>query len=163
PNLPRPGLTFSLAVIGSGLSLAIVGLAPALWIAAVWLAVSGVLFGICPVIGWTLVQTRAPAPVRSRVVALITLGITGLQPLPLGDGAVHRQRLRQEAELGRAEAPVGADPGIERRAVWRGPGDVAFHPLERVALLPGGADRGDQAGGAKRGRNGAHRLQHDAT
>jgi hypothetical protein len=83
PAVPRPGLAFSLGVIGSGLSLAMAGLAPTLWGAAVWLVVSGALFGVCPVIGWTLVQTRAPAPVRGRIVALITLGITGLQPLSL--------------------------------------------------------------------------------
>jgi MFS family permease len=83
PSVPRPGAVFCLGGIGAGLALALAAAAPALWVAAAWLALSGVLLGVCPVVGWTLVQTRTPAPMRGRTVALITLGLAGLQPLSL--------------------------------------------------------------------------------
>jgi MFS family permease len=119
PAVPRPGLAFSLGVIGSGIALALAGSAPALWVAAAWLAVSGVLFGICPIVGWTLVQTRAPAPVRGRIVALITLGITGLQPLSLALAGVAGDALGPRSLLvaGAAIAAVSGIYGLSQRAL----------------------------------------------
>ena len=83
PSVPRPGAVFCLGTAGTGLAMAAAGLAPGLGAAAACLALAGACVGVCPVIGWTLVQTRTPAAVRGRTIAMITLGIAGLQPASL--------------------------------------------------------------------------------
>jgi MFS family permease len=119
PNVPRPGAVFCLGVVGSGLSLAVAGLAPTLWGAAAWLALSGAMDGLCPIIGWTLVQTRAPAHLRGRTVALITFGLAGLQPVSLALAGVLGDALGPRTLLvaGGVIAGVAGLYGLSRAAL----------------------------------------------
>jgi hypothetical protein len=119
PAVPRPGAVLCLGVTGCGLALAGAAAAPTLWAAAAWLALAGALDGICPVIGWTLVQTRTPAPVRGRAVALVTLGLVGLQPLSLALAGVAGEALGARTLLAAGGAVVGLAGlyGLSRRAL----------------------------------------------
>ena len=83
PALPRPGMTFALAVVVMGAGLVGAAAAPSLWVAAVWFAVSGTTFAVAPIVGWTLVQTRSPAHLRGRAITLIMLGVATFQPISL--------------------------------------------------------------------------------
>lgn len=67
--------------MGLGLALASDAVAPTIAWAAAPLALAGLLRATCANIFVTLVQTRAPAAVRGRVMALFMLGVLGLLPL----------------------------------------------------------------------------------
>jgi MFS family permease len=77
----HPGRFAVATIVGIGLGLIGAGLAPSLLAAAACLALSGLGVSTTAVTVLTLVQTRAPAEVRGRVMALFTLGMTGLTPL----------------------------------------------------------------------------------
>ena len=50
---------------------------------------------------------------------------------------------RAGGEHPRPHPLVGADPRVDREAVLAGPGGVLGHRVRRVAVLPGGSQRGD--------------------
>jgi MFS family permease len=80
PGVPRPGRLACLAIGVIGLGLVGAGTASSLWVAAAWLAISGLGSSSGAVALLTLVQTHTPAETRGRVMALWTLGLSGLTP-----------------------------------------------------------------------------------
>ena len=54
----------------------------------------------CANVYLTLVQTRAPAEVRGRVMALFMMGVMGLSPLSLGLGGLLGEALGPRALIG---------------------------------------------------------------
>jgi MFS family permease len=119
PALPRPGAVLGLGVLGAGLATAAAGLAQTVWTAAAWLAMSGLLVSVGPVIGWTFVQTRTPAAMRGRVVALLTLSVAGLQPLALALAGFTGDALGPRTLLvaGGAIASLSGVYGLSRKAL----------------------------------------------
>jgi hypothetical protein len=88
PRLPRQGLVAGAVLTGVGLCLVLVAAAPSVAAAVPVLVVSGVLRAATANTYITLVQGRAPAAARGRVMALFWLGVNGLAPLSLGVGGV---------------------------------------------------------------------------
>jgi MFS family permease len=83
-GIRRPAVVGSFAILGNGLLLAASGAATTLWTAAIPLFFSGLLGSAAGVLFVSLVQTRAPAEARGRVLSLLTLGQFGLYPLSYG-------------------------------------------------------------------------------
>jgi len=73
----RSGLAGCLVIIGCGVTLALGALAPALWLAAVWMSLSGAFVAAVGVLFTTLLQTRAPEEHRGGIMALLSLSIFG--------------------------------------------------------------------------------------
>jgi hypothetical protein len=86
PRLPRPGLVGGAVLLGLGLSLVLVGAAPSVAVAVPVLVAGGLLRAAAANAYITLVQGRAPAATRGRVMALFWLGVNGLAPLSLAAG-----------------------------------------------------------------------------
>lgn len=87
-NVRRQGLIGATALLGLGLALAPVALVPSVTAAVPLLVLAGFLRGVCANVYVTLVQSRAPAEARGRVMALFMLGLNGLSPLSLGLGGL---------------------------------------------------------------------------
>jgi MFS family permease len=83
PRIPRLGLLAALALSGSGVGLALVALAPNLQEAALALFLASAVRAVCPIAYLTLVQTHSPVEARGRVMALLLLGVVGLEALSL--------------------------------------------------------------------------------
>jgi MFS family permease len=88
PGVGRLGLVAGLAVVLVGAGLIGAGLAPSLSCAAAAMTVSGAGISSAAVALKTLVQTRAPAGARGRVMALFSLSLAGLTPLSYGLGGL---------------------------------------------------------------------------
>jgi hypothetical protein len=111
PHLRRPGLVAGGAMTGLGLSFVLVAAAPSVAAAVPVLVVSGLLRAAAANTYITLVQGRAPAAVRGRVMALFWLGVLGLAPLSLAVGGALGAALGPRAALvagGLAVAAAGA-------------------------------------------------------
>ena len=67
-----------------------------------------------------------------------------VQRFPVGDRAPDRHRPRRAPDDPAAEPDVEPDPGVEGQAVGARPGGVALDRGERIALLVGRPDAGDQ-------------------
>jgi MFS family permease len=80
-RLTRPAAMGCGAIVGTGLALALAGLAPSLAAAMALLLLSGALASAASVIFWTLVHARTPRHVRGRVTALTTLALFGPAPI----------------------------------------------------------------------------------
>jgi len=87
-RLARQGVVGCATNFGMGLALMLTALAPSLWTAVACLFAAGAFQSAGGVIFLTLVQTRAPAEVRGRVMALLSLGLFGLTPLAYGLGGL---------------------------------------------------------------------------
>src|SRR5439155_27320533 len=79
--LPRQGVVGARIIVAGGVALAVAGLMPSVWAAAPWVALSGAAQASVVVIFFSLVQTRAPADARGRVLSLYMLGVFGIAPL----------------------------------------------------------------------------------
>lgn len=83
------GPTFSLALAAWGLPIALIGIAPVAWFAAVLLAVVGLANAILDVAGFTLLQRTVPTSLRARVfgalegIASLTFALGSLVAAPL--------------------------------------------------------------------------------
>jgi hypothetical protein len=86
--LPRPGLTGGLAVLAQGVAMALVAATPGVWAAVPLLVIAGLLRAAAANTFITLVQGRAPAAARGRVMSLLFLGANGLAPLSLAAGGL---------------------------------------------------------------------------
>jgi predicted MFS family arabinose efflux permease len=106
-RLPRQGIVGAATNLGIGVALAGAGLAPSLWVAVPLLVVTGVFQSAGGVIFLTLVQTRAPAEVRGRVLALLSLSLFGLTPLAYGFGGLLGDLLGPRGILLAGAAVVG--------------------------------------------------------
>ena len=84
PRLRRQGLAAGALLLALGLCLAAVALAPTVAAAVPLLVAVGALRSACGITFVTLVQGRAPANARGRVMALFMVGVVGLAPLSLG-------------------------------------------------------------------------------
>jgi MFS family permease len=87
-SLRRQGLLGALVCVACGLALGAAALMPSVWSAAAWLVLAGACQAAVIVIFFTLVQTRAPAAARGRVVSLYSFGIFGVTPLSYAIAAV---------------------------------------------------------------------------
>jgi MFS transporter, DHA3 family, macrolide efflux protein len=87
-RVPRQGIVGSATNLGMGLALLLAAVAPSLWLAVPWLVVAGAFQSAGGVIFLTLVQLRAPAEVRGRIMALLSLSLFGLTPLAYGLGGL---------------------------------------------------------------------------
>jgi MFS family permease len=88
PGLRRQGLLGAIALLGLGVAVTLVALAPSVFVAALLLALAGTLRAALANIYLTLVQDRAPAEVRGRVMAVFLMAVHGLAPLSLGAGGL---------------------------------------------------------------------------
>jgi hypothetical protein len=88
PTLTRQGLAAAVTLLALGVTLALVAGAPNVAVAAPVLVLSGFLRGVCANLYVTLVQSRAPAAARGRVMSLFFLGVNGLAPLSLAAGGL---------------------------------------------------------------------------
>jgi MFS family permease len=80
-TIRRPGVVACLSIAAAGASLMLAGLAPTMWTVVPWLVAAGAFGSACAVIFLSLVQTRAPAAARGRIMSLMTLGVFGFAPL----------------------------------------------------------------------------------
>jgi predicted MFS family arabinose efflux permease len=87
-NARRQPLLGAATLVGIGVSLALVAAAPTLPLAATLYFRSNLIRGVCAVVYRSLVQERAAAETRGRVLALFNLGVVGLTPLSLAFGGV---------------------------------------------------------------------------
>lgn len=80
-SIRRPALVACLSICATGVSLVGAGLATSIWMATPWLIAAGAFGSACAVVFLSLVQTRAPAAARGRLMSLMTLGVFGTAPL----------------------------------------------------------------------------------
>ncbi|HEY3187667.1 MAG TPA: MFS transporter, partial [Solirubrobacteraceae bacterium] len=78
-SVRRPGIVVATAVVAEGVLLVGVGLAPTLWIAAAALVLVGFVSAVRFVLSVTVLQTRIPAAVRGRVMAVATFAAVSPQ------------------------------------------------------------------------------------
>jgi len=99
-SLRRQGLAAGVVLLALGVFTSLVALAPTLAVALPLLVVAGLCRAGCANVYLTLVQTRAPAEVRGRVMALFMMGVMGLSPLSLGLGGLLGEALGPRALIG---------------------------------------------------------------
>jgi hypothetical protein len=88
PRVPRLGLLATLTLGGTGVGLALVAVAANLQEAAVALFLASAVRAVFPIAYLTLIQTHSPAEARGRVMAIVLLGVVGLEPLSLSIGGL---------------------------------------------------------------------------
>jgi MFS family permease len=87
-RLPRPGFVAGASLLAWGIALALAGATPSVAAAVPVLLVVGLLRGICGNTFVSLVQGRAPAAARGRIMALFFFGVNGLGPVSLAAGGL---------------------------------------------------------------------------
>jgi MFS family permease len=88
PRVPRLGLLAALTLGGTGVGLALVGVTANLHEAALALFLASAVRAVFPIAYLTLIQTHSPAEARGRVMAIVLLGVVGLEPLSLSIGGL---------------------------------------------------------------------------
>lgn len=132
----RMGGAVSLALAGWGLPIALVGLAPATWLAFPLLGVVGVANAVLDVSGFTLLQRCVPNALRARVfgalegIVALTFGLGSLVAAPL----VGLLGLRAALIVAGVLLPVIA---IASAAAVRRADSAAVVPHRQVELLRG--------------------------
>jgi MFS family permease len=87
-QIRRQGLFGALALLGLGLAVMLIATAPSLLIAVPIMALAGTVRAALANLYITLVQSRAPAEMRGRIMALFMMGVMGLAPFSLGAGGL---------------------------------------------------------------------------
>ena len=91
-SVRRPGLVLGLAGVMEGGLLVVAAFAPTLWTAVPLVVLAGLVEAVRIVLALTILQTRPPAAVRGRVMAIAALAAFGLNPVAhalagaVGDG-----------------------------------------------------------------------------
>ena len=118
----RPGVAACAGVAGIGIGLLLAALAPTVWLAAPFLALTGLADALAGVLFLSLVQTRVPEGMRGRVLSLVSFSLLVVGPLSfgvvglLGDALPPRALLVAGGVLSLAAAALAASQPDVRNA-----------------------------------------------
>ena len=130
----RQGVALVAAVCGWGVAVALAGLAHALWLAVLLLAVAGAADLVSAVYRQTILQTYAPDEMRGRMQGVFIVVVAGGPRL--GDLRVggHRRGCRRDGVMGRRRHRLRRRGAAARRRL---PG---AGPLPRVGTAAGAGE-----------------------